>query len=218
MILLKLVLKFKGVLLLFKEKYHHGDLKAELLKKGLYVLNKEGYEGFSLRKVAALCNVSHAAPYKHFSNKEALIKEIIADVAVNFTFMLEEANQRFSDDPKAKVLEMGKQYVKFMVENPDYFKFLFLTNHHRPILITDDTFILDQNHVFNIARKCDMEYFASINLDEKRWTRETLAIWSLLQGFTVLMVYNTINYTGDYLVLISKIIEEKLESLKQTKG
>jgi len=195
---------------LTKEKYHHGDLKTELLKKGLYLLNKEGHEGFSLRKVAALCNVSHAAPYKHFSSKEALIEAITADVTKNFTYMLEGVMQEFSDDPKARVLEMGKQYVKFMVENPDYFKFIFLTDHHHPILITEDTFILGQGHPFNIARKCAMEYLASIGMDEKHWAREILSLWSLIHGFAVLIVHNTIAYPGDYLELISRMIEEKL--------
>ena len=29
--------------------YHHGDLKKEMILKGIQLLNKDGYEGFSLR-------------------------------------------------------------------------------------------------------------------------------------------------------------------------
>ncbi len=48
------------------DTYHHGDLKESLIIEGLKLFNEEGADKFSLRKVAALCNVSHSAPYKHF--------------------------------------------------------------------------------------------------------------------------------------------------------
>lgn len=195
-----------------KEKYHHGDLKEELLKKGLQLLNKDGYEDFSLRKVALLCGVSHAAPYKHFKSKEELITAIIAGVSKSFTTMLEDVLEGFSDDPKVKVVEMGKHYVKFMVENPDYFKFIFLTDHHNPILINDDVFAIREGHPFEIARKCAADYYAAINLNEKDWAVETLALWSLIHGFAVLMVHNTVSYSGDYMDLVERMLKEKLES------
>ncbi|HYF84243.1 MAG TPA: TetR/AcrR family transcriptional regulator [Clostridia bacterium] len=194
-----------------KEKYHHGDLKKELLKKGLQLLNKDGYEDFSLRKVAVMCGVSHAAPYKHFKSKEELISAIASDVSKSFTSVLEGVMQSFSDDPKARTIEMGKQYVKFMVENPDYFKFIFLTDHHNPILIKDDVFVIREGHPFEMARKCAADYYASINLDEKDWAVETLALWGLIHGFAVLMVHNTISYSGDYLTLIERMLKEKLK-------
>ena len=194
-----------------KEKYHHGDLKNELLKKGLQLLNKDGYEDFSIRKVAAMCGVSHAAPYKHFKSKEELINAIIGDVSGSFTAMLEDVAKSDSLDPKARTIEMGKQYVKFMVENPDYFKFIFLTDHHNPILIKDDVFVIREGHPFEIARKCTADYYTSINLDEKYWAVETLAFWSLIHGFAVLMVHNTISYSGDYLDLIERMLKERLE-------
>ena len=48
--------------------YHHGNLKNELIEAGIALINEEGLSGFSLRKVAAKCNVSNAAPYSHFNN------------------------------------------------------------------------------------------------------------------------------------------------------
>jgi AcrR family transcriptional regulator len=198
------------VLLLDKERYHHGNLKKELLKKGLQLLNKYGYEDFSLRKVAAMCGVSHAAPYKHFKNRDELINSIIADVSKSFTAMLEDVMQSFPDNPKARVIEMGKQYVRFMVENPDYFKFIFLIDHHNPILIKDDAFVIREGHPFEIAKKCAADYYASINMDEKKWAEETLTFWSLIHGLAVLMVHNTISYSGDYPDLIERMLKERL--------
>ena len=56
-----------------KDNYHHGDLRNALIETGIKIINESGEEGLSLRKVAAKCNVSHAAPYAHFKDKDELI-------------------------------------------------------------------------------------------------------------------------------------------------
>ena len=47
-----------------KQSYHHKDLRNALIEKGIEIVNAEGVHAFSLRKVAAACGVSHAAPYR----------------------------------------------------------------------------------------------------------------------------------------------------------
>ena len=59
-----------------EKTYHNKNLREELIKKGLKLYNEVGYEGFSLRKVASLCGVSHNAPYRHFKDKEELILDL----------------------------------------------------------------------------------------------------------------------------------------------
>ena len=44
-----------------------------LNRKRIKLVNTEGLHSFSLRKVAAACGVSHAAPYSHFQSKEELL-------------------------------------------------------------------------------------------------------------------------------------------------
>lgn len=50
------------------ESYHHEDLKTELLEAGIKLILEEETQSSSLRKLAVKCNVSHQAPYSHFSN------------------------------------------------------------------------------------------------------------------------------------------------------
>ena len=57
-----------------KQTYHHKDLRNALIEKGIEIVNIEGMQAFSLRKVATACGVSHAAPYSHFQNKEELLE------------------------------------------------------------------------------------------------------------------------------------------------
>ena len=62
-----------------KKNYHHGGLKKALIEAGLRILKNEGFRNLSLRKVAAMAEVSVAAPYRHFRNNEELLAEIAAE-------------------------------------------------------------------------------------------------------------------------------------------
>jgi AcrR family transcriptional regulator len=53
--------------------YHHGDLKTSLVDAGIALLEEGGLPTVSLRGVARALEVSHAAPYRHFSSKAALL-------------------------------------------------------------------------------------------------------------------------------------------------
>src|ERR1700693_234097 len=53
--------------------YHHGDLRNALIQAGLEILAEGGAAELDLRKVARKAGVSHAAPYRHFTDKQALV-------------------------------------------------------------------------------------------------------------------------------------------------
>ncbi|HBE77281.1 MAG TPA: TetR/AcrR family transcriptional regulator, partial [Firmicutes bacterium] len=98
------------------ENYHHDNLKSELIEKGLRLLDQEGYEGFSLRKVAKACNASHAAPYRHFRNKDELIVAIAKEAMGKFSGALQQAVDKYPNNPKYQLKEMGCAYVEFFAK------------------------------------------------------------------------------------------------------
>lgn len=201
-----------------KDQYHHGSLKRDLITKGLQLLNREGYEGLSLRKVAVLCGVSHAAPYKHFSNKDELIAAITQEVANSFTDALQHAARLYPHNPSMQLVELGKQYVRFMVENPDYLKFIFMGRNDYPVAIKDNAFVYCENHNFGILKECAENYLASIQSDEKDITRFILSMWSLVHGITVLLVNKSITWEGDYLELVTQMIVDTYHIKLPDKG
>jgi len=56
-----------------KKQYHHPDLRQTLLDEAVKLIDDEGLRGFSLRKLAVRAGVSHAAPYRHFENKDEIL-------------------------------------------------------------------------------------------------------------------------------------------------
>ena len=106
------------------DSYHHGNLRQALIDAGIRIINENGEENLSLRKVAAACGVSHAAPYAHFKDKDELIDAIKDNVTEKFMEKLVEAVEG-KPTADAAIIEMGRAYVTFFSRNPDYYIFLF---------------------------------------------------------------------------------------------
>lgn len=193
-----------------KKQYHHGGLKKDLLDKGLQLLTQEGFKGFSLRKVANMCGVSHSAPYKHFKNKDELISAISIEVINSFKDSLNTVRVKYPDDPKLQLKHMGKQYIQFFVENPDYLKFLFLSDFDFSVEIEDDTFIYCKDDPFGIFKDTAQNYLTSNSSNYEENILDIFTMWSLVHGIAVLIANKNVKYKGDYLALVDKILDENL--------
>ena len=56
--------------------YHHGDLPRAFVAAALELIAREGAEALTLRRVARAVGVNHAAAYRHFDDKEALLAAV----------------------------------------------------------------------------------------------------------------------------------------------
>ena len=89
------------------DNYHHGNLRQALIDAGIRIINEKGEDNLSLRKVAAACDVSHAAPYAHFKNKDELLEAMKKNVTDRITDELKAAVNRGRNTEEAIHL-MGK--------------------------------------------------------------------------------------------------------------
>lgn len=58
--------------------YRHGDLRNALLDAAAGLVQERGGADFSLREIATRVGVSHAATYRHFDSREALVAALAA--------------------------------------------------------------------------------------------------------------------------------------------
>ena len=56
-----------------RRAYHHGNLRSELLAEAERTVREEGIERLSLRELARATGVSHAAPRRHFPDRQSLL-------------------------------------------------------------------------------------------------------------------------------------------------
>ena len=108
-----------------RKTYHHGDLKNALIRAGIEILSKEGVGALSLRKVASQAGVSHAAPYAHFADKQALIAAISTAGYQKIHERIVQVQEQYSADPLNLFVESSWAYVAFALDEPDHFKITF---------------------------------------------------------------------------------------------
>lgn len=101
-----------------KTDYHHGDLRGSLLDAARQVLEQEGPNALSLRDLARRTGVSHAAPYRHFANRQALLAALAAE---GFS----ELARHMRAEERKSLKSMGRAYVGFAVANPSLYKLMF---------------------------------------------------------------------------------------------
>jgi AcrR family transcriptional regulator len=108
-----------------ERSYHHGDLKNALIEAGINILAKEGVHSLSLRKVALKAGVSHAAPYAHFTDKQALIAAISTAGYQKIQERVECVLREYGNTPVQLLVRTGWEYVQFAVVEPEHFKITF---------------------------------------------------------------------------------------------
>ena len=98
-------------------KYHHGNLKEELISSACKICEASGHDHMSLRSIAKEASVSQTAPYRHFKTKECLLAEVSKR---GFEELTERLRAATSEESKAtakdRFLEMGLAYLEFGLE------------------------------------------------------------------------------------------------------
>jgi AcrR family transcriptional regulator len=95
--------------------YHHGDLRAAILRAAGKQLEKHGIAALSLREVARRAGVSHNAPYRHFPDRDSLLAALAAE---GFENLAEKTRAR-------QGREMGEAYVGFALSHPQRYRLMF---------------------------------------------------------------------------------------------
>lgn len=108
-----------------RSTYHHGDLKNALQAAASAMLATRGPQAISLREISQAAGVSHAAAYRHYPDKEALL----ADLAAAGFWDLVEINRRIASrtrgGPVAQLRACGRAYVDFGVRRPHLLQLMF---------------------------------------------------------------------------------------------
>lgn len=98
--------------------YHHGDLRSALLAAAGSLLEAEGPAALSLREAARRAGVSHAAPYRHFPDREALLAALAAQ---GFEALGEQLRAAGGTGARA----IGVAYLHFALAQPQRYRLMF---------------------------------------------------------------------------------------------
>lgn len=185
--------------------YHHGNLRNALIGAGLELINTEGEENLSLRKVALKCGVSNAAPYAHFNSKDEFIAAIQQHIMDLFTSTLEQTVEMYADTPNI-LLMLGTAYVKFFYKNPLYFDFLFSRKNIQINLSLD---FAGEKEIppLKILKQIATQTFRKIDMPESVMQNKIIAMWALVHGLSAIATMPNVEYDKDWETRIEEIIQ-----------
>jgi AcrR family transcriptional regulator len=112
-----------------KRRYHHGALRQALIDEGFRALERDGLEALSLRALAASTGVSKTAPYRHFTNRQELLRTLAAEgfgaLADTLEGVLAGPDNQPSESPNAELRLLLTGYIDFAKTRPALYRLMF---------------------------------------------------------------------------------------------
>lgn len=112
--------------------YHHGDLRRTVIETAMAMLHEEKGWQFTLREVARRAGVSHAAPYKHFADKAALLAELALIGFDRLRETLLAAQPASPTGLREALLPVARAYLAFGEANPALYRLMFGAEAGKP--------------------------------------------------------------------------------------
>lgn len=153
------------------------NLREALILAGINEINANGIAGFSIRRVADACNVSCAAPYRHFKDKRDFIAAIIDYVNDQWAARQEEILAECGDTLREQIIEILLNYIKFLWENPSYRSILLLKDNE-----FDNLYHKKRTQFGSLTQTLEAELHTRSGYDEESWKRKVMTVRSLIFG------------------------------------
>lgn len=192
-----------------QKPYHHGNLRHALIEAGIELINSEGEKQFSLRKVASLCGVSEAAPYSHFKNKEDLLSAMQDYIQEKLMTVMHRTIQSSSDvDNTYLLIQLGKSYIMFFINDPQYFP--FLCSHTRlEIDLSLNTDGTDAYPPFELFKSTALRVLRRNGFPEKKLLDIIISMFSTVHGLAAIATMPNVHYSENWETKIEDIIWNK---------
>lgn len=168
-----------------KASYHHGDLREQLVRAAHRLIERDGAASFRVADACRLAGVSTAAPYRHFSDREAILEAVAASAFASLGRTME---RRVAEQVAAgldAITAIGLAYVDFARASPEVFRLMFscrsreneesLDAHERG---GDAYGVLIREVAAHLGREPDDEAVL----------QTALALWTMVHGLSSLLI------------------------------
>jgi AcrR family transcriptional regulator len=120
--------------------YHHGNLRAALLAEAERTLRERGIDELSLRDLARQAGVSHAAPRRHFADRQALLDALAEAGFLRLGDEMRAAIDSAGDDFETQVRAAATAYVRFATEDAALLDLMYVVKRGEHSAALDEAF------------------------------------------------------------------------------
>lgn len=166
-----------------RRAYHHGNLADALAEVALRLVREGGAPAFSLRQAAREVGVDVAAVYRHYRDKEALLRVVAGRGFARMASAM-EAEVGSREGATERLVAVGRAYVAFALAEPELFRLMFgpwgagaEAPLDVPVARTPYTMLVDALEALRAEGRCAVPLPAAAD-----------AAWSAVHGFAMLVV------------------------------
>lgn len=169
-----------------KEK-EKAELRQQILDAAIKLFAKHGLEGLSIRKIAEIIEYSPTTVYLYFKDKNEILYELHERgfmIMGSYNIGLLEIK-----NPLIRLHKMGENYIRFGLENPDYYDLMFMSEAPMEVIdrIKNCEWKLG-DEALGLLRVMLEECMEKGMIPKGDPTAVSMAIWSLVHGLVSLAI------------------------------
>lgn len=199
-------------------RYHHGDLHAALVARGLEVTREHGPASLSLREVTRLEGVSAAAAYRHFQDRSALLRVVSHEIQ---DAMVRRMRRRMRAPAGAAALDrallrlrgVGLGYIAFAVAEPGWFETAFF-GEPAPAVDGEEPDRLAPPFALLMSALDDL--VAAGGLTAERREGAEFVCWSAVHGCAELMVHGPLRGADGAVIrrISERVVDDVIDGVR----
>ena len=159
------------------------ELRAAILAAARELFVRQGYESFSMRKLAEKLGCSHGTIYLYFKSRQQLFDSLVEDSFARLSGALDRLRrQEPGGDPVELLKEACRIYVSFGRRNPDAYEFAFVLRRGGPVRPSKPH--AEFAFLRTTIKACiEEKRLRNVNVDTA-----TQAMWAAVHGVTSLLI------------------------------
>lgn len=184
-----------------------GGTRDQLILAGLKELNQHGIQNFSTRRVAKMCGISCAAPYKHFKDTKEFIAEILNYINELYNKRQKETLMKYAGcDSRTQLLQVSLDYIRFLAEYPE-FRRIIMQNYKN----CDEAYRSLRGQLSYQLYKIVSLYCRDVNMPDDVRKRKTFLVRSIIYGAALFFDNGEMEYNEENMAMVASMLSREFD-------
>ena len=107
-----------------RKQRHKEEIRESIIRAAWNIVQEEGWQALSIRKIADAIEYSIPVIYSHYENKDAILLEFTKKGFHKLNVCLEEAREQ-EQNPARQLEKMAQAYWDFAFRNKEYYQLMY---------------------------------------------------------------------------------------------
>ncbi|MEO8514869.1 MAG: TetR/AcrR family transcriptional regulator [Ignavibacteria bacterium] len=161
------------------------EMRQLIIKTAMQLFKEDGIENVSIRAIAEKIEYSPGSIYSYFKDKGEIIHAIHTE-GFEKLYALQKSLDDIKD-PVEKLRRMGELYMKFAMENKDYYDLMFIAKGVADKICEKQEWDVGQRS-YNYLRDTVKDCIENGNIINTDVDSATFAIWGFVHGMASLII------------------------------